>query len=698
MRKTTSSLKVVGTEAPLSLLARACSGLGLLTFVALGFLAGASCTSSSADDRNKTGGNGGGAGGADAGTPDAEPSGGNISVDPDSGADAAGGAAPLEPGWWISKDLPPPWPYFQEATERGYKDPSLDADVRDWFDGPVAAANKPSIVYPLDGAMHGVNQAHITFQFTRGNASNTVFRITGEGPSGIRYHFYVPCSSESCTYSLPESEWLWLGAGNLGEKVEFSVAGVSGKGAEVGTSEPVSAVFSPEPILGALYYWAARDETIKRGTFGAGLAVPLITNSTPGTTDSSTNPFACAGCHAVSRDGKVIAFAAGLSSSKPGVFPEHWWFDSSAAFRTAALGTDQGNASVMYGIVVAPTENPTEPLVRPTPVRYEEAGKSAYYPANQFGNNVALSPDGSIAIVTRSPAAENSSKDPSYSATSPYWPESIEFRSTSGNGAVLSQYYRGDSLFGAKRLPLHSEWSPDGESIVAALELDLEDHCNWTLGGINSARIAVLELTDGTSIDSVRIVSEPQGGAYHYYPTWSPDGRWILFMQDVGGCVHQDLKDPRVMMVESDCVNCACPGPHCVELTKATELLQPGDLLSWPKAAPFAQKPAGSDHASLIFLAVTSQRPYGFLASESSQTWLLGVDIDRASAGQDPSYPPVWMPEQLTTDGSLGTYWAKTLPCMQDPTGGCQGCTALEKCVMITAVDCECRSTVVPPR
>jgi hypothetical protein len=579
---------------------------------------------------------------------------GGVGIDVTVDGSAAGSSGGLKDGWWIPADLPAPWAYYNEAGAKGYKDSLLPSEARDWFSGTTTTAGAPSIVYPLDAAMHPVNQGAITFQWWQGDANNTVFRIDATGANGTRYGFYVPCDTSrtaatQCVYDMPESDWLWMAVDNIGRDVTFTVSGSSGPGAAVATSPAVRGRFSPEPVLGALYYWAAQAEVIKRASFGARKAVAFIEPN------SDTNQFACAGCHAVSRNGKVIAFGVTPASE-------------------AAIPAER-NGDYVQAIQVAPTSAPTQPYVGPAKGPHGE-------PLDHFGHNVALSPDGSLAVINRIPADDLISAAPYYESTT--WPQSIELRG-SESGNTLAKYNRGHDLFGADSLPIFPEFSPNGSSIVASLDTGGWTYLTW------NARIAVLPITNST-LGAPRIVAAaavPDG--FLSYPSWSPDGKWLVYQG--GRAPGNSMHDEKATLFMSSATGgpYTCPGSGCIELSTAVNHLAPGNRLTWPKFTPFAQ----GDQGDLMFVSVTSRRPYGFLANNSSQIWMFAIDVARVRSGEDPSFAPIWLPEQEYSDGSLGPYWTEVLPCEKDADGGCSGCVAGEECVVTSLDECECRALPV---
>jgi hypothetical protein len=575
------------------------------------------------------------------------------------GGQTSGGSLIIEPTGGdgpnpVSDPYPNPWQYYDEGSERAFKDPSLGDDVKDLFDGATAASGAPAIVYPLEGSMHPMNLVHITLQWSRGSTSNSLFRIDASAGQEL-YRFFVPCTTAECTYVMPEAEWYHLGLDQAGQQVELSIAGTDGEHGAVATSAPLSIAFSPEPVMGAVYYWAAAGNQIKRANFGSAKAVPYVAPN------SETNEFGCVGCHSVSRDGKVIAFAV-----------------SELAGENAAA------------IQVAPTEDPAAPYVKPTkgtsPFPADMLGGNTVSPTDHFGQNVALSPDGALAAINGRPL------DPGNG----YWPPYFEIREAQ-SGTTLETHKMGDALFGDHRLPILPEWSPDGTQIAATLASDDVKDCLYSFFTCKSS-IAILPY-DGQLGAAQVLVDNPDPSIYHYYPTWSPDGEWIAFVS-----AKYDASKPNVRsqtnpngvlrMVRSTGGPYTCPSADCIELTNGTRytwsdaMLSQGRYSSWPKFTPFAQA-----DGSLFFVSFNTRVDYGFLAKEKTQIWMFAVDTAKVGSG-DPSSAPIWLPYQEIEDESLTPYWTEDLPCQADPAGGCSGCVAGESCVVNADNRCYCKTTV----
>ncbi len=562
--------------------------------------------------------------------------------------------------------LPPPWQYYSSDSELAYKDSALGADVKDQFPATSASDGAPTLVYPLAQSMHPMNVGDIVFQWQRGRSENTVFRIDAVG-GGQTFRFFVSCNdagngkSDECIYVMPESEWLDLGGRFKGASIELSIAGSYAGAATTAQSASSTIDFSPEAVLGGLYYWSQTKSGIMRATFGSKRAELFIAPNSP------TNDYACAGCHSVSRNGKVIAFTAQASRDYPGM-----------------------------GIQFAPTATPDQPYVAPTKgISPAGAGyprtPGQEEPQDAFGQNVALNADGTIAAVN---GARFDGVPPGE--------EWFELRdATTGQTLTTptnlpATWIIGDPLFGPNQLPILPEWSPDGTSIVATM-MNRQSGCGWTFFSCQSG-LTVLSIANNTISAVKPLVSFAPGDAmYHFYPSYSPDGKYVAFASAPNVTTESGSSDNRnavLRLVPATGGPYTCPGPSCYELTLGTgytpEQATAGAGLgsTWPKFTPFAQK-----SGNLLFVSFTSRRDYGFLSKGRAQLWMFAVDVTKLGNG-DPSSAPIWLPHQDLTDESFTPYWTEVLPCEFDPQGGCQGCVGSEQCVAGPNNQCQCAVVV----
>ncbi|MCH2109950.1 MAG: hypothetical protein MK135_11505, partial [Polyangiaceae bacterium] len=252
-------------------------------------------------------------------------------------------------------------------------------------------------------------------------------KASGEGRE---FHLYLApeCQNDRfCTVELPQIEWKQLGREFAGKEVQFEL--IASDGTEFTASEPLSIQFSPEPVFGALYYWASISEVIKRASFGSERAVDFIV---PG----KNVDYECVACHSVSRDGSTIAFA---------------------------VGPHEGEN--VTGIQTTSTLDPELAAIQPTkgtsPYAAKHVHDSAWDgqgPIDNLGNNVALSPDGSLMAVNGTRIDENDN----------LWPIFLEIRDAQSNDTVISKIETTDANnpFGTEGMGIHPEFSPDGQQLA----------------------------------------------------------------------------------------------------------------------------------------------------------------------------------------------------------------------------------------
>lgn len=480
-----------------------------------------------------------------------------------------------------------------------YVDPSIpDAPSR--FSGAAGTASgAPTIAYPLDGAMHAMNIGAVTFQWTRGHEANRVFRIRLDD-GAEEYDFYIPCNAGRCMYTLPPRGWLSVASSHPDGQLTATVAGTDGRGGPVYLSAAIVVRFSPAPVTGGLYYWTATSVggTTYRLPFGATTATPFIVPS------SATNPLPCSGCHSVSRDGRMISFAAAADA-----------------------------ASFNSYLAVASTHTPEQATIVPDMA----AGRNARF--------TAISSSGNRALVT-------------------YFGRIAVFDAQTGAPVDIGDT---EALMPPGRLVTHPEWSPSSNRVA------------FTLYGAEQpsdarpedGEIVTLDLDPvtgrATRLRRVLVVNESDG-MHHFYPTWSPDERWLVVAAAPRGTSAYVALTARLRLVSAEIDDQICPGPTCYDLGQAS---QGTDVSStWPKLSPFSQ-----GDGRLFFVTFSSRIDYGFLlpnrgagGAGRAQLWMSAIDLRAVAAGGDPSLPPVWLPFQDVTQINHLPFWSAIVACSEDGT------------------------------
>jgi WD40-like Beta Propeller Repeat len=385
---------------------------------------------------------------------------------PDASPVALPDASPDAPPAATCRADPPAAPVANPGWNCGprcYRDDNVPADAP--FVGPPDPGAEPKLAYPLPGSTHPINLTEVTLQWLRApGGSQTAFhiRLTSLADPGRPYDLFIPCRppppiptpppDTECTYPVPRQAWAALAAENAGGEMEIVIDASDRARATVTSSAPVRIRFTAAAIPGGVYYFSDPGRGTMRGLPGAA-AQPFIS---PGTTG---NRFACGSCHAVSRDGRVIAFAAeqtgyltaartddpGQPMITPGEPPQ-----PNAA--TMSLTGDGRLLAISYGtggndgqLVVRETATGRE-VARLDPSVLGTPERKLYFPE--------WSPDGSELVATLASQAER--------------PWSVN------DGSLVVIPYNGGAFGGARVVVpgdatlfhFYPSWSPDGAWIA----------------------------------------------------------------------------------------------------------------------------------------------------------------------------------------------------------------------------------------
>ena len=224
----------------------------------------------------------------------------------------------------------------------------------------------------------------------------------------------------------------------------------------------------------------------------------------------------------------------------------------------------------------------------------------------------------------------------------------ISLRTTDTGAAVT------DPLVKSGTMP---DWSPDGNTIVYAKPPANEPML--TQPGVDNASLETMKLAAGKWTAGPTLV--PFTGQNNYYPSFSPDGTFVLFNRTSGN--SYDSMTAKVFAVD---VNGGTP----IELTQAST---GGD--SWPKWAPDVQPYRGGQ---LMWLTFSSRRAYGLRGGGTAQLWMTAFDPARGHMGVDPSYPAFWLPFQDLSSGNHIAQWVTKVQ-RQDCTSNSE-CASGEQC------------------
>ena len=218
----------------------------------------------------------------------------------------------------------------------------------------------------------------------------------------------------------------------------------------------------------------------------------------------------------------------------------------------------------------------------------------------------------------------------------------------SANGAILTTIPNTSG-----QLSTHPELSPDSTRLASV---------DTTGGGtdydVTGGSIVTRTFDDATNSFGPAVVLVPNAnGASNFYPSWSPDGQWILFTRTTG----RSYADPtaEVWVVRADG---SAPPIQLVAADTGAGMLRN----SWARWTPFVQS-YGADHQSVFFVTFSSTRPFGVRGltngtyGPDQQIWMAAFFPDKANGGMDPSAPAIRMPFQDFATSNHIAQWTQAV-------------------------------------
>ncbi len=280
----------------------------------------------------------------------------------------------------------------------------------------------------------------------------------------------------------------------------------------------------------------------------------------------------------------------------------------------------------------------------------------ACHTVSRDGRRLAAGYDGErLRLVTIPELEVKSPADPNQMALDYGWgtfnPGATRLLFASKGKLTLLDVETGDVLqqvaLPANDYATHPDWSPDGSHVAVTLATGRETK-NKDVTGTSIARMAVR--ADGTFGEPETIVASSAPDDTLFFPTHSPDSQWIAFVKTRGK--SKDSPPAELYVVRAD----GTGSPILLEQLNRTVRNERGIVNignTMPTWAP-------STKPEINWLAFSSLRDYGdvLVGTDRDQLWGAAIDLDRAAAGQDPSFPAFWMPFQSIEEGNHRAYWA----------------------------------------
>ena len=510
-----------------------------------------------------------------------------------------------------------------------------------------APGGAATIAYPLDKSIFPPNLSPIQVHITRSSAGQTAARINFSAQDIVNVNYYALCqpgAGNGCYVDLPlEVTQLFIA---VSEKHDIALtARIGGAGAPLIESAPVNVAWANVPLSGGLYYWTtmadgvvpgyrsprntdgtpATGTGIQRYDFGQDGARPQLVytdqgrsptfyGSPPATADGAQ----CVGCHAITNDGKTMALTIGGSGAS-----DFSLLDLSTLTMTVLDPTASGGSTSLMDINY-----------------YKQFRRSTVATETTFGPNgdvmVNMYKSGLILHGTTASLANQGMVVPSWTETfktDPFWSQSGKF-----------------FAFTSFMQPDIGLYNPTG-----------------TNGDMKRGGQIVIATAGATSInDDAHVLVPREANVTKYYPAISNDDKLVVYNQStcngdidlytngtVGAygaqtCDGYDDSTATLWVTSPE-------GMRPVRLDAANGSSQTNDN-SWPRWSPDNGQFRGS---RLYWLAFSSRRPYGLQVNTGAplttkpQLWFAAVVIGASELFGDPSYAPVWLPNQNPPVGTI---------------------------------------------
>jgi hypothetical protein len=215
-------------------------------------------------------------------------------------------------------------------------------------------------------------------------------------------------------------------------------------------------------------------------------------------------------------------------------------------------------------------------------------------------------------------------------------------------GAVLATIPSSPNM-----LATHPELSPDGTRLA-----NVETTSDFYDFQVSDGSIVTRSFDTGSNtFGSIQMLVPNASGASNYYPSWSPDGQWLLFTRTIGN--SYDDASAQIWVVKAD-------GTQPPIQLFFADTTGSGLTNSWARWAPFPQT-FGAMAEQVFYITFSSKRAFGVRPLSSSQwgldpqIWMAPFFPDRALAAQDPSGPAFRMPFQLLESGNHIAQWTQAV-------------------------------------
>jgi WD40-like Beta Propeller Repeat len=200
------------------------------------------------------------------------------------------------------------------------------------------------------------------------------------------------------------------------------------------------------------------------------------------------------------------------------------------------------------------------------------------------------------------------------------------------------------------QLGTHPDFSPNGDQIVYVQRSTGSD---WSF---TSGVIVTQSYDPATMMFGTLPTPLVSGNGNNYYPSYSPDGKWILFNRAEDNSSAYNSPNAEIWVVKAD----GSAAPMKLQVADVGA----GLTNSWARWAPFAST-YGPDDEPLYWITFSSKRDFGvrLVGVGRPQIWMTPFFGDRAEAGDDPTAPAFRLPFQdIGTSNHIAQWTERVVP------------------------------------
>ena len=200
----------------------------------------------------------------------------------------------------------------------------------------------------------------------------------------------------------------------------------------------------------------------------------------------------------------------------------------------------------------------------------------------------------------------------------------------------------------------HPDLSPDGTMLVYTRPS--LTNCDWAFGG-GQIFIRTFDQATMSFGPETLLVADASN---NYYPSFSPDGKWVLFNRSSDNSDQGAYNNPSATIWVVAAAIAATP-PAAIELA-ALNAATGGLTNSWGRWAPF-QQTLGASERPLFWITISSKRDFGvrLVGAQRPQLWMTPFFADQAAIGADPSGPGFWLPFQNIDSSNHIAQWTQAI-------------------------------------